>query len=190
MSAPDLDVFPVVNLAGPGCNGTEATLLECGADRFFNGPDADVACRQLGFGAGTQQPQLLRSSGPAAECAPDLDVFPVVNLSGPGCNGSEATLLGCRADPAFGIGVGSQQECFGTGRPGLRVRCVVEAEEGAHAALGLLRQRRGPCARMHTSHAWCQIRTGRREAGAAGSVLQDSVVPATARMCPPYNPAA
>ena len=146
--------------------------------RFFNGPDANVACRQLGYVAGTRQPQLLRSSGPAAESAPDLDVFPVVNLAGPGCSGTEATLLECGVDTAFARSIGSQQECFGTGQPGLRIGCVVAAEEGAHGDQNLLRPDHGLLPGTHAPHACCQRRAEvlrhPRQAGAAASALQDA----------------
>ena len=95
--------------------------------RDFDGPDADVACRQLGFGAGTVGPN--RANG--APVMDDRVVFPVVALTSPGCNGTEESLLGCGS--FFGlISRFTDRDCFGVNDPGLTLACVATPEEGAH----------------------------------------------------------
>ena len=59
---------------------------------LFDAADANVACRQLGFGAGTIVPQSL---GDAAVDLQSTPVFPEVVLTGSGCRGTEARLLDC-----------------------------------------------------------------------------------------------
>lgn len=95
--------------------------------REFDGADADVACRQLGFGAGSVGPNRVNGA-PALE---DRLVFPVVALTTPGCNGTEDSLLDC--GPFTGrIVRTTDRDCFGVNNPGLTLACVATPEEGAH----------------------------------------------------------
>ena len=58
---------------------------------IFSGRDADVTCRQLGFAAGSQ-------AYPTTGGDMDFRGFPEVVLARSGCNGTEASLLECRAN--------------------------------------------------------------------------------------------
>lgn len=88
----------------------------------FDSVDADVACRQLGFGAGTLDPTLVRprQSGPA----PGAALEPIAPL--PICKGTEQTLLECLPRlgvpdierPIRGLFVANPGGCFGVGNDG------------------------------------------------------------------------
>ena len=108
----------------------------CASD--FNGVDANVACGQLGFGAGTVGPaQAQDPRGNLADrftaSAADQLVFPEVVLTLSGCTGSEATLLECDPEPLFPtyiytpIGTAG---CLNRDEPGLILSCVAEPEPG------------------------------------------------------------
>ena len=93
----------------------------------FAAADADVACRQLGFGAGSVGP----NSANGAPAMDDRLVFPVVALTTPGCNGTEDSLLDC--GPFTGHTTRfTDRDCFGDNDPGLTLACVATPEEGAH----------------------------------------------------------
>lgn len=69
----------------------------------FDGLDADVACRQLGYGSGTIVPQI-RSATDAVEMN-RTNIFPEIDIVGSGCNGNEDRLLDCaRASPSSASG--------------------------------------------------------------------------------------
>ena len=95
--------------------------------REFDGPDADVACRQLGFGAGAVGPNRVSS----AQLAPETTlVFPEVAVTAPGCNGTEANLLEC-GPPQRRLGTFDSRGCFDTTNPGLFIACVADPLDGA-----------------------------------------------------------
>lgn len=94
--------------------------------RGFGAADARVACRQLGYAAGTIHPNAT-SRAVAPE---DTLVFPEVSLTSPGCNGSEASLLECRGDVPR-VRLEDNRECFGSTDEGLYVACVAQEETGA-----------------------------------------------------------
>eukprot|EP00892_Ulva_mutabilis_P007859 jgi/Ulvmu1/5445/UM223_0006.1 len=106
----------------------------------FNAEDADVACRQLGFGAGAVGPAQALTFGNDNRLVPTLDpsrrlVFPEVTLTLSGCNGSEATLLECDPEPVTEIPGFSEDDpgstvCFNRDEAGLILSCVAEPEEG------------------------------------------------------------
>eukprot|EP00892_Ulva_mutabilis_P004968 jgi/Ulvmu1/2843/UM144_0008.1 len=99
----------------------------------FGGADANVACRQLGFGAGSVGPTSINGAQPA----PDRLVYPEVALTQLGCTGSEATLLDCPADMSGGFFFGGDG-CFDSTSTGLIIACVAEAEDGEEGALRLV----------------------------------------------------
>ena len=95
--------------------------------REFDGPDADVACRQLGFGAGTVGPNRVNG----AQLAPETTlVFPEVAVTAPGCNGTEANLLECGPAPGR-LSTFDSRDCFDTANPGLFIACVADPLDGA-----------------------------------------------------------
>lgn len=91
----------------------------------FGGADAAVACRQLGFGAGTVASNL-------AVGGQDVLVYPEVALTLPGCAGTEARLLDCGSQgedsSAISRRFASSRGCFEDTAPGLIVACVVQPE--------------------------------------------------------------
>lgn len=98
----------------------------------FDATDADVACRQLGFGAGAVGPS--RPDGMQNQSRFDAQrlVFPEVALTSPGCNGTEEKLFDCRPDtprPAFERAV-----CLSAVEPGLTLACVTQAAAGTPPA--------------------------------------------------------
>ena len=103
----------------------------------FDDKEAAVACRQLGYGAGTVAPFFQVADPPGA----DALIFPDVGVSLPGCEGSEATLIECGAGEQFPPFFTNQQTIFGCrdGRePGLTLACVVEEDAGAAPPLACL----------------------------------------------------
>eukprot|EP00892_Ulva_mutabilis_P004965 jgi/Ulvmu1/2840/UM144_0005.1 len=101
--------------------------------RGFGGADANVACRQLGFGAGSVRPSRINGAQPA----PDRLVYPEIALTQLGCTGSEATLLDCPADMSEGFFFGGGG-CFNSDSMGLMIACVAEPESGEEGALRLV----------------------------------------------------
>eukprot|EP00892_Ulva_mutabilis_P004105 jgi/Ulvmu1/2066/UM121_0007.1 len=89
----------------------------------FDGPDADVACRQLGYSAGS-----VATTGTATgEVQP---VYLEVAVTLPACNGTESSLLECSLeDASFGFLSGSRG-CFEDGDAGLLLACVAEPNPG------------------------------------------------------------
>lgn len=96
----------------------------------FSAPEADVACRQLGYGRGTVLPIDTGES-------PDRLVYPEVAFTSLGCTGTEARLLDCPREPepapdsGYSDLVSLQGGCFQDLALGLRIACVSESEEGA-----------------------------------------------------------
>lgn len=108
----------------------------------FDGADANVACRQLGYGAGTSVPQILTAA--KREDLQQTLVFPEVAIVGSVCNGDEERLVNCGAsvrgpeDPP-GSFFGTYQvglTCRNKNGAGLFLACVAsplsEAESGEH----------------------------------------------------------
>eukprot|EP00892_Ulva_mutabilis_P005574 jgi/Ulvmu1/3389/UM016_0005.1 len=99
----------------------------------FDGPDANVACRQLGFGAGTVGPNRANGAQPPPSAT---IVFPEVAVTTLGCNGTEANLLECGPAPGR-LSSFETRDCFDSVQPGLFIACVAEAETGEEGALRL-----------------------------------------------------
>ena len=97
----------------------------CSAD--FDNNEANIACGQLGFGAGASGPSFT---------VPDEDetlVFSDVGITLPGCDGSEATLLECGAGGRNVPFFTNQQRNFGCRdgqQPGLTLACVASEADG------------------------------------------------------------
>ena len=100
---------------------------------LFNASDANVACRQLGYGAGTVVPQELTDAELAAMRA--TGDFPEIAISASGCVGTEERLLDCspeRSDPNIFF----KPDClgsFGTSislGAGLVLGCVADPATG------------------------------------------------------------
>ena len=94
--------------------------------REFDGPGADVACRQLGFGAGTVSPS---GASRVPQGADRTLVFPEVAVTLPGCNGTESSLLECGPAPERPP-VSESRRCFESDNPGLFIACVSESLDG------------------------------------------------------------
>ena len=93
----------------------------------FGTADAQVACRQLGFTAGTV---LSDFATEAANPARDPLVFPRAAITKSGCNGSEARLVDCPVDPTLNAFVESRAGCYSSGKPGLYLACVADPIAG------------------------------------------------------------
>eukprot|EP00892_Ulva_mutabilis_P011168 jgi/Ulvmu1/8423/UM043_0001.1 len=100
----------------------------------FNGADADVACRQMGFGAGTVGPNAVIGAFPPR----DRLVYPEVALTLPGCTGTETSLLDCPGDMGGPGDAFTPEGCFRAGNSGLMIACVAEAQSGEEGALRLV----------------------------------------------------
>ena len=93
----------------------------------FDGPDATVACRQLGLGAGTVLPADPGRSGGRVPPSNSEMVVPEAAITAVGCNGSESTLLGC---PLERVDLFDDQACLSATGIGLFVGCVQEPVQG------------------------------------------------------------
>eukprot|EP00892_Ulva_mutabilis_P001585 jgi/Ulvmu1/11427/UM076_0001.1 len=104
----------------------------------FDAPDANVACRQLGFGAGTVLSEFAED---AARPQPNPRVYPEVAISKPGCDGAEDRLLDCPVDqrPDNFIPRTDQRGCYSSSDPGLYLACVAEPLEGPAVEEGAIR---------------------------------------------------
>eukprot|EP00892_Ulva_mutabilis_P012290 jgi/Ulvmu1/9433/UM051_0061.1 len=96
----------------------------------FDEAAANVACRQLGFGAGAANPGMSGAI-PAA----DQLVYPHVALTELGCTGAEASLLECPGDEYRRFA--NDDGCFNDDFEGLMIACVADAEPGEEGALRL-----------------------------------------------------
>ena len=94
---------------------------------LFDPADANVACRQLGYGAGTVVPQFLSDAEFAALAS--TPVFPEVAITGSGCNGTEQSLLDCGPDLDY-LGSFFNRDCLNSGGAGLVLGCVGTPAEG------------------------------------------------------------
>ena len=100
----------------------------------FGAPDANVACRQLGYGAGTVVPQIVTDADRAALRA--MGVFPEIAISGSGCVGTEERLLDCSPelpDPNFFF----SRDCLNSDGFGLVLGCVAAPATGVLPATRL-----------------------------------------------------
>ena len=114
----------------------------CGAE--FGAPAANVACRQLGFGAGSVVPQDLTDADRAALQA--MGIVPQIAVSGSGCVGSEERLLDCGPDqpgPDFSF----RRDCVNPNSAGLVLGCVAVPATGEAPAT--------TCVRFHLSIHTC-----------------------------------
>eukprot|EP00892_Ulva_mutabilis_P011624 jgi/Ulvmu1/8834/UM049_0014.1 len=102
----------------------------------FGAPDAAVACRQLGYTAGTIVPELTSRVDLASLGA--VPVVPPAAITRSGCAGGESRLLDCPGDvelrkpvPADSFLPGlTGRGCKTTFRPGLRIGCVAQPMTG------------------------------------------------------------
>lgn len=93
----------------------------------FDANDADVACRQLGFGSGTVASSLAEFQSPSA-----VLVSPEVALVFSGCTGTESRLLDCNLqDSSYEL------NCYDDVNPGLQLACVANPETPGGALLPL-----------------------------------------------------
>eukprot|EP00892_Ulva_mutabilis_P004969 jgi/Ulvmu1/2844/UM144_0009.1 len=96
----------------------------------FDEADANVACRQLGLGAGTVG---LEDSG--NDYAVDLTVLPPIALTSLGCTGMEARLVDCGVQTDSGLDIYSN---YGDGcSTDFRLACVAEEQAGVDGAIRL-----------------------------------------------------
>ena len=101
-------------------------------DGLFEVADANVACRQLGFGAGTIVPQFLSDAD--LTTLQSTSVFPEIAITASGCTGSEERLVECgqeldttsanNFDYTFG------RDCLSSNGAGLRIACVASPGPG------------------------------------------------------------
>ena len=99
----------------------------------FDAADVNVACRQLGLGAGTIMPQLLSDADLIR--MQSTPVFPEVAITASGCTGSEERLVDCGQE----ISTSSDEffdnnfirDCVYSRSAGLRIACVGTPEQGA-----------------------------------------------------------
>ena len=103
----------------------------------FDAPDANVSCRQLGFGAGAVMPHALSTE--------DLDefrrtnIYPEVAITGVSCAGTEERLIDCsvddgpRASDNFDSGNMFGRACLNSVGEGLVIACVTSLLQGPAA---------------------------------------------------------
>ena len=89
----------------------------------FDGADADIACRQLGYGSGTVF--AIGTAGVAAR-----SVYPKVAVTLPGCTGAEASLLDCGPESEVPGGRNRARACFDDFDKGLVLACVAQPLPG------------------------------------------------------------
>eukprot|EP00892_Ulva_mutabilis_P008801 jgi/Ulvmu1/6293/UM288_0001.1 len=129
--------------SGPWVSGRLEIFFEgswsqvCGLG--FDGFDANVACRQLGFGAGTAnaaERMRFREDGRLVEFRGVNGSFAEVALTQVGCVGTEASLLECAGDDVLqGF---RTRECAERNDPGLFLSCVANPVQGQEGALRLV----------------------------------------------------
>ena len=95
--------------------------------------DVNVACRQLGLGAGTIVPLFLgipdiEEQLSAQEITP---VFPEVAITASGCTGTEDRLVDCEPQLDTELDYQLGRDCLGSGT-GLVIACVDTPGDGAH----------------------------------------------------------
>ena len=92
----------------------------------FGAPDANVACRQLGYGAGTVVPQDVTEADLTALEA--IGVFPEIAISGSGCTGTEERLLDC--SPELPGSISFRSDCPNSVDSGVVLGCVAAPTTG------------------------------------------------------------
>ena len=115
----------------------------------FDGADADVACRQLGYGAGTVS--VVASMSASADEHPVL--FPEVAITLPACSGIEADLLQCGGEAIERL-QSIDRGCYNAFGQGLILACVEGSVPG-----------------KLTSHRVCMLLFRRYTAGRAAPCL-------------------
>ena len=99
---------------------------------FFDVADANVACRQLGYGASTVVPQFLSDVDLVA--LQSTPVFPEVAITAAGCRGSEERLIDCRQDVdatrEYSFDNTFGRDCLSSNSAGLRIACVATPGTG------------------------------------------------------------
>ena len=100
---------------------------------LFEVADANVACRQLGFGAGTVVPQFLSEADLAI--LQSTPVFPEIAITASGCTGSEERLVDCGqeldATPDYSFDYTFGRDCLSSNGAGLRIACVASPGTGS-----------------------------------------------------------
>ena len=91
----------------------------------FDGADADVACRQLGYGAGT----VSVVPGMPASADEHRVVFPEVAITLPACRGMEADLLQCGGEAIERLET-IDRGCYNAFGQGLMLACVESSVTG------------------------------------------------------------
>ena len=101
-------------------------------DGFFDVADTNVACRQLGFGAGTVVPQFLSAADLAT--LQSTTVFPEIAITASGCTGSEDRLVDCGQEVGstsdYIIDYTFGRDCLSSNGAGLRIACVTSPGTG------------------------------------------------------------
>lgn len=120
----------------------------------FGPRDADVACRQLGYGAGTVVPQSLTIA--ELDALERTTLFPEVGIIGLGCTGDELRLVDCnttfdRDVSDYLLDYFATSECMSSDGAGLVLACVAEPlpDEDAGASANAC-----PSATFYYSHLY------------------------------------
>ena len=115
----------------------------------FEVADANVACRQLGFGAGTIVPQLLSDADLVR--LQSTPVFPEIAITASGCTGSEERLVDCSqeidTDTRDYFDYTFSRDCLDSTGAGLRIACVGTPGQG-------MSLRRWQCIELYLCHRW------------------------------------
>ena len=107
----------------------------------FGAPDATVACRQLGFGAGTVVPDALSTE--KLEELRRTNIYPEVAIIGASCTGTEEKLVDCsvndgpRADGELLRDGVFGRDCLNSDGDGLVIGCVIAPLQGQLAGVSL-----------------------------------------------------
>lgn len=108
-------------------------------DGDFGSADANVACRQLGFGAGTIEERFLTDDEYAELGA--TPVFPEVAISASGCTGTEERLIDCAQElddyPTYSLYFFGRS-CFDSDGRGLHIACVRKELNGTDLTIGCI----------------------------------------------------
>ena len=115
----------------------------------FEAAEASVACRQLGFGAGTIFPQFL--SGAELGALQSTPVFPEIAITASGCTGTEERLVDCDQGFNTELDYVFRLDCLDSLGAGLVIACVGSPGDSADCRVTFL-----PC--LHSST--CQRSNG------------------------------
>ena len=123
----------------------------------FAGADADVACRQLGLGAGTvflEVPVRPRDTG-FGNTVSTSAVVPDAALTSVGCSGSESRLVDCPLEKKT-TDLFDSQTCFSADSQGVTIGCVSRPVEGTLQQPGMWDWQLIP--KMQQSmQTWCAV---------------------------------